>query len=303
MHFEQNLNSKFGSDSSVCPQIAHLCLVTVCLGVLPRFGDYKLKDIKAREIEAWFISLDSVKMDNHNLSNGTKNCILSTLREVLDDAVKEGLVESNEARKVKSMPKRTKRKGSLSKQDLDKLFPNDNDELERIYGSRQMAMFFLIFLDTGFRPCEILALRYEQIRPDRTVYTEYMYEQETKKVVHRLKTSSYGKKYKVGVLSERTVNYIGAGQGNIFDLNSMNQIKTYRMFKRVVRNVLGIENVTQYALRHAFMTNLKYKYPKELIMELMGHTQWEECYDDSTPEMIMDNIRKALIRNQVSESD
>ena len=86
-----------------------------------------------------------------------------------------------------------------------------------------------------------------------------------------------------------STKYIFIDNRDKFDIYNIN-----REFKNAVYNVLRRTDLTQYCLRHAFMTNLIGKYPKELIMELMGHTTWEACYDDSDEELRLDNIRKGL---------
>lgn len=263
--------------------------------LLPQFRDINIADISATMIDQWLMHLKKVR-GKGKPCGGRCNGILSVLREILQFALADGLVESNEAMKVEGMADIAKERAPISREQLKKLFPDDDNELLSIWG-KDYAKYFLIFIDTGFRPCEILALRYEDIN-DGTVYTEYMFDSHTKKIEHRIKTSKKGKKYKVGTLSERTLRLIGKGNGYIFDTTEIDRIKAYKMFIRKSASIIGRTDVTQYQLRHTFMTELKAIYPKELIMELMGHTKWEKCYDDSTPEQIIDNLRTALSRYQ-----
>lgn len=267
--------------------------------ILKRFGEYNISEIKAREIDRWLITLKSFRTGKV-LSSSTKNAVLSIFSQVLDMAVFDEIVETNEARKVENIAARnSKKKGLISQSELEKIFPENDVELVELYGTRRNALFFLILKDTGFRPGEILALRHEDIGDDGSVYTEFIFDCHTKTIQHRIKTSNSGMKYKVGFLSERAMRFLGAGNGYIFDYTRFTQQKSNRLFKEVVLKVLGRNDLTQYCLRHAFMTNLISKYPRELIMELMGHRQWEACYDDRTPEQVIDNLRMALNRYQV----
>lgn len=269
--------------------------------IIPTFGKMKIVDIKARDIEGWFMRLK--QPDGTPYSNQTKNDIITSFRQVLDNAMLDGVVDTNEAKKIKSYARKTKEMGSLSKKELDLLLPDDDDKLiQNFNGNVYLSCYFSIFKDTGFRPCEIIALRRSDIREDLTVYTEWIYDFHNKELAHRIKTSGHGKDYKVGKISEQSKrlidrtgksDYIFMDNLDKFDINNIN-----RAFKNAVYKVLKRTDLTQYCLRHAFMTNLIGKYPKELIMELMGHTTWESCYDDRTPEMLLDNLRKALSRYQ-----
>lgn len=269
--------------------------------LVPYFGKMNISDITAKDIEGWFMRLK--QPDGTPYSNQTKNDILTVMRQILDSAMLDGLVQTNEAKKIKSYARRTREMGSISKEELDLLFPEDDEKLIGNFRNNiYISVYFSIFKDTGFRPSEIVALRYSDIKEDGTVYTEWMWDFHENELAHRIKTSGKGKNYKVGTLSEQTLRlikrtknfrYIFLDNRDAFDMNNLN-----RYFKLAVYDVLRRTDLTQYCLRHAFMTNLISKYPKELIMELMGHTTWESCYDDRTPEMIMENLRKALSRYQ-----
>lgn len=265
--------------------------------IIPVFGRMKVIDIKARDIEGWFMRLK--QPDGTPYANQTKNDIITIFRQVLDNAMLDGVVETNEAKKIRSYTRKTRAMGSMSKKELDLLLPEDDDKLiENFKGNIYLACYFSIFRDTGFRPCEILALRRADIREDLTVYTEWIYDTHAKELANRIKTSGHGKDYKVGKLTEQSKRLIDRTADNEyifidnFDKLDVNNIN--REFKNAVYKVLKRTDLTQYCLRHAFMTNLIGKYPRELIMELMGHTTWESCYDDRTPDMLLDNLRKAL---------
>lgn len=268
--------------------------------VMPYFGKKKLVDIKARDIDRWFIR--ELKQENGlPYAPQTKNDILTVLREILDQAMLDGLVQSNEARKVKTFAKVIKDKGTLSDKEIDILFPEDDEKLIETFGSVVMACYFRIFLDTGFRPCEIMALRFSDIREDGSVYTEYMFDQHENKVMHKIKTSKTGKRYRVGTLSPQSLRLVSRLQGQYIILDNMPMDTHHyinRTFKRVVKEKLGRTDLTQYRMRHAFASRSSVKYPKEVVMELMGHTTWEATYDLRTPDQIMDTVRTELSRYQ-----
>lgn len=267
--------------------------------IIPVFGKRVINEIKAREIEGWLFRLKSPKGEKY--TNNVKNEILCIFRVLLDNALADGLVDSNEARKIKNLKAIYNKRPSLSLEEINILLPQDDEVFKKHFKNLYVRTYFAIFRDTGFRPSEILALRRSDIREDGTVYTEWMYDTNTHTIEHRIKTTGTGKDYKVGKLSEQSLRFISQTEGEYifydnrdkFDMNTMN-----RKFKSACKKYLHKTGYTQYCIRHYFMTNLISKYPKELIMELMGHTTWESCYDDRTPDMILDNLRKALSQNQ-----
>ena len=262
--------------------------------LIPEFGKMRIDKIKACVIEAWFTNGKGIRQKR--ISGARSNVVLSVLREVLQFAVIDGIIDSNEAKKVEVMDDTHHPRRPITPDEMKTLFPDDDDLLQQIWG--EFTPYFLIFLDTGFRPCEIVALRYDNIHED-SVYTESMYDSFTKTIKHRIKTIKTGKKYKVGTLSERTLKFLGKGIGQIFDTKVVNTKSAWRKFHIVAESLINRTDVTQYQLRSAFMTNrIMSKYPKELIMELMGHTTWESCYDVRTPEQIIENLRTALSRYQ-----
>ena len=269
--------------------------------ILPVFGKMVVSDITAKDIEYWYTKLKNPKKQSY--SNSAKNSILNVFRKVLDSAVLDGVVVTNVARNIKPFAQRYPKRPAMSVYELELLIPQDDDQLLKNFAyNPYVTAFYCIFKDTGFRPCEIIALKRTDIRDDGYVYTEYMYDFYTKTIEHRIKTANYGQNYKVGKLSEQTMrilNLIGKAQYIFYDNRDKfccGRIDRY--FKRATKKVLGREDLSPYCMRHTFMTNIVNKYPKELTMELMGHTTWEDCYDNRSPELKLDKIRKALSHYQ-----
>lgn len=274
--------------------------------ILPVFGKMVVSDIKAKDIEYWFTKLKSP--ENECYSNSTKNAILNTLRKVLDNAVLDGVVETNVARIVKPYKKRHVKKPAMTLEELELLIPKDDTQLLKNFKNNVfVTAYYCIFKDTGFRPCEIVALKRSDIRDDGFVYTEYMYDFYTKTIEHRIKTAEYGQDYKVGRLTEQTMRIVdmtGSTEYIFYDNRDKFCIgRMDRYFKSVTKRILGREDLAPYSMRHSFMTNIVNKYPKELTMELMGHTVWEDCYDNRSPELKIDGVRKALNRYQEQQNN
>ena len=267
--------------------------------ILPRFGSMKMVDIKARDIEKWFLTMK--QKNGRQYAPQTKNDILTIMKEILDQAMLDGILNVNEARKVKPFKKLRPKLSTLTDDEIDILFPPEDSKLINIFGSVVVACYFRIFLDTGFRPCEIMGLRFSDIRPDGSVYTEHMFDFHENKIVNRIKTTDHGKDYKVGVLSPQSLRLISMLHGEYIILDNLLHDKHHYIpdtFKTVVKNLLGRTDLTQYRMRHAFASRMRRKYPKELVMELMGHTTWESTYDVRTSDQIMDTVRTELKRYQ-----
>jgi len=284
---------------TICKHVEQTKQTWVDTILIPKFGKTRIIDIKARDIEKWLFSIK--KPDGNNYAPISKNHMLSTLREILDHAMRDGVIIANEARKVKPFMKTAKKRNFLTAKEIEIIFPKDDAELIELYGSVVMACYFRIFLDTGFRPCEIMGLRFSDIRSDGSVYTESTFNYHEHRLVHRIKTTNHGKDYKVGLLSAQSLRLVSMLHGEYIILDNIPYDKHHRIgmkFKEVVKNKLGRTDVSQYCIRHAFATRMIMKYPRELVMELMGHTTWEDCYDVRTSDQIIDTVRTGLSRYQ-----
>lgn len=268
------------------------------LYAIPFFKEIKVKDITPKMIDRWFIGIRI--RDNRLPSSGYRNLLLSNLSIVLDRAVYDEIIDTNPARQVRTMKyKPAKKSEPLTEHELDILFPNDLDSAVKVWGSTRKALFNYIFIDTGFRPSEILGLQWSDVNLESgAVYTDKQVDRNGKKIVHRIKTTNKGKKYKVGVLSQTTISFLKSIESrDSTDYIFWNKEKRLHSrttsnytFRKVVKDTLGRTDISQYKLRHAFMTRLIGKVPKELILELMGHTKWEACYDDRTKDQIISQL-------------
>lgn len=268
--------------------------------ILPAFGKRILSEITPREVESWILELKGVKF-RKKLTNAYKNKIVGEFKAIMKEAVIDGFVTSNPFMGIKLYSNSDTRRTALTKDELKTIFPEDKNELIKIWGSLENAVFYLIMRDTGFRPCEIAGLSKDDFNLiKRSVVTTHEYVEFEGKIVDRIKTSKTGQKYKVGVLADSTVKLL-FDYFNEIDRNYLFYTGTYKkithlknkVFHKVTCLYLG-RDLTQYDLRHTFMTNLIGQYSKETIMELMGHTVWETCYDNRDKDTIVSQILEKL---------
>lgn len=273
------------------------------LYALPFFKEIKVKDITPKMVDKWFLGLKTVS--RRIPSSGYRNLILSNFSMVMDRAVYDEIIENNPVRQVRKMKYKPIRIAKpLTESELEILFPKDIDSAVKVWGSIKKAIFYYVFIDTGFRPSEIMGLQWGDIDLENgAVYTDKQVDRNGKKIIHKIKTTNSGKKYKVGVLSQTTISFLKSiesrGSTEYIFWNQENGLHSKTTsnytFRKVVKETLGRTDISQYKLRHAFMTRLIGKVPKEIIIELMGHTQWEACYDDRTKEQVIDQLTRKLM--------
>ena len=164
--------------------------------ILPRFKDTRLSSMNALDIEKWLVSIPK--------SNQTRKHILASLRPILRDAERQGLIPFNPAEKVEALPQNGKARDTFATDELHKLFPPDTDKLVTVWGSHKYAAAFLRLASTGLRSGELRALRWEDINLTGSYVT----------VSHAIKSDELDGPTKTGatrvvLLPERTTTILG----------------------------------------------------------------------------------------------
>ncbi len=164
--------------------------------ILPRFKDTRLSSMNALDIEKWLVSIPK--------SNQTRKHILASLRPILRDAERQGLIPFNPAEKVEALPQNGKARDTFATDELHKLFPPDTDKLVTVWGSHKYAAAFLMLASTGLRSGELRALRWEDINLTGSYVT----------VSHAIKSDELDGPTKTGatrvvLLPERTTTILG----------------------------------------------------------------------------------------------
>ena len=265
--------------------------------LMPKFGGYLLLSMNQKMIEEWFVSLKG--KNGKNLSASTRNKILYCLRYILQTAALEGYISSDPTKDIESIAENdTKNRDAFTIDELYTFFPADNAELVKAWGGLMWTTYFLVMRDTGWRPAEVSGLRKENYHPDlKGLYTETSVVAGIEK--NRIKTTNKGKRYKVGMLTDRTSSFVEqliasipgdflfiTTDGNFVQPNAANK------HLRAVANHFGIDlnGRTQYSFRHAFESFTVGNIKTDALLELMAHTGFRPEYDHRTPEMLLKQL-------------
>lgn len=274
--------------------------------ILPKFKNRDIKTISAIEIEDWYCSLKGVN-SKKLLSSNTRSSILLCMTAILNEAVRLKLIPTNPCTNVTRLKIRAKEKKIFSEQELSIMFPTPYEELLKIWKKPQFALFFSIAIDTGWRCSEILALSNENYIEDlKGVYTEQSYNIISMEIQDSVKTSNSGYRYRVGFLSDRSIECIAnlplfLKNGYWFSSDGKNIIH-YSNFRYRLINVLkmlGIDttNAGIHSFRHTFLSRNKTTISETEALKLMGHTQYRSEYDHSSPEQRI--LQLASVKDKV----
>ncbi|MET3697419.1 site-specific recombinase XerD [Bacillus oleivorans] len=138
----------------------------VRLNIIPRWGNYRLKEITRKEYQQWINEL------REHYSEGTTRRIHSIMNTALNDAVYEyNILRENPAQKIK-IPKETKQNKELkffSREELDKFLKEVKKPVKNAKYQHSIQYYVLFFLmsHTGIRIGEALALTWGDIDLDK----------------------------------------------------------------------------------------------------------------------------------------
>ena len=266
------------------------------------FGKYELQSISAIQIEYWYASLAGKRVKE--FSSSSKMKALSALSIVFDEAKRLQLIKENPVSLVEKIKVSCKKKEIFKAEEIALLFPEDRQALLYIWDKLIYALYFSIVVDTGWRPSEVSALKYENII-GKGIYT-YNGVDTTGKPKEGIKTTEKGKDVKFGILSDYTLALLeeyrqcNNDDGYIF----YGKVKTsssiwYRRFKKALEKA-GVpeRGRSPYCLRHTFDTYMLDKtgqyegLTEEVVRELMAHTGYRPEYDHRTPEQMIARLER-----------
>lgn len=276
--------------------------------IMPRFGNVLLADIKAEDIEEWYICLTS--RNGRQLASATKYKVLDALSEIMADAKRKKLIQANPCAEVEKIAVRTENPRAIfSDIEIRSFFPRSIEKTIEIWGNAKNALFFSIMVDTGFRPCEIAALRVDSFC-NGGVYADEDVNAVTGKLQKRIKTSDKGVKAKAALVSDYTMRlldahiksgevrdgYLFKAENGKFPLVST-QTNKKAIEKAAVKAGVIIDDRTAYSFRHAFCTRMMASLGEDDLKEtdvrmMMGHTGYRPEYDHRTPEQLINRLKK-----------
>lgn len=142
---------------------------------MPRWGDTMVAAITPAKIYTWLIdpALSTVKSfdaGRRPLSTAQRNKLRVVMKHVMDQAAFEGVVQPGVVKLVPVQSSDSREADTFLREELERLFPDSLEELDRIWGSRVWAALGMIERDAGPRPSEALALRWRDWHPTHQAF-------------------------------------------------------------------------------------------------------------------------------------
>ena len=280
--------------------------------IIPCLGARRIDSLTTRGIENWILDIKGVK--GQELASGTKQKILQCLRTILDEAVRDEIIDKNPASMVTppsttNEEKKERRVFSLYEQKL--LMPEDLIERIKLWGGIMWASYFSVLADTGMRPGEAMGLRVCDVYRTPQGYGVVAVQEvstDGKKIKQRVKTSGKGMERRVALLSEGTGKLIEqlvecqhiTDEEECLFLKKRYKKDSYigvdvgNKHLRGVLKKLGLEDATQYSFRHTFATYRRGSTDESALALAMGHSggNVRDDYDHRTASVLISQLEK-----------
>lgn len=269
--------------------------------ILKAHGAFLLDAIDENMIEDLILDLD--------LANSSKNKVLSCYRIVMHEAVREGYIQTNPAEKVKELPPCYTSRDVFTEEEYKLMFPDDDEEVIRFWGSLKWALYFAIMKDTGWRPAEVAGLSKTCYFPDlRGIYTTSDVNYRSHKLQDNVKTTRKGYKFREGFLSEQTARLlemyiINCPTEQLFTLSEKQgksgcliypERANQHLRMRCAIGGVVLRDRTQYCFRHTFNTYALGNIPETARLLLMGHVRNRNEYNHLTPRQSLERAQRLL---------
>ncbi len=248
--------------------------------IIPLWGHIFPSKLNIREIDKALVNLKSIR-NGKPLSGITKNTLLTIMDDVFNEAIEDGTAKFNPISAVMKFSRTlTHPRNAIPKDELDLLFPPDHDDLLRVWGKQIYAAAYLILRDTGLRPGELRALKWQDW------YSGLNFFPITKAIESgkqdKIKSTKTGS-VKPAVVTDRTAQEIELLRNSTKNYSADNFIFAdkrgpFTIFKLVYNFRQGVKRAgldhpeySPYWLRHTFNTRMLEILPAETVRLLMGH--------------------------------
>jgi integrase len=244
--------------------------------IIPLFGDISVNKISSNIISEKLCGLNC-------LCGTTKNAIIICLDDIYANLIEKNIVKENPTKNVIRFSRAiVNGRGALSLEELAKLFPQNHDELIKIWHSQMYATAFLILRDTGLRPGELRALQWKDWYPEKKfIPITKAIEAGTRSKIKGTKTGAF----KPAIVSDFTATEISNLKRIAKHISSDDFIFASRYgipprgntmstcFRQGVRRAdLNRPEISPYWLRHTFNTLALLYLDEADVRKLMGHT-------------------------------
>jgi integrase len=226
------------------------------LYIAPYFGKMKLDAITAAAIETWLAGFKDKK-----LKNTTANSNLHTLKIMLGEAVRRGILTDSPWEQVQDLPKEDTGITILTLEEVRKLFGKGSDT---VWGNSCVCTANKLAAFTGMRIGEILGLRGEDVFDDYLKvcgqYSRYGFGKTKGKDVREIPITALIRQELQGLIKHNGMGYLFSEDGG---KKPIARSMVYREFYRALEGIQisGEErrkrNLSFHGWRHFFNTTLR----------------------------------------------
>jgi integrase len=256
--------------------------------LLPKFGKHALEKIRPAQVEDFLLE--------QNLSNSSRNTILYTLKLVMQEARREGIIDM--VPEFEPFKRNGKRQDVLSGEELDALFPDDEKELIRIWKrpddmrkerdeiALMFGTLFCVTVSAGMRSGEIRALHREQVSIPNSGLVIDRAVDDIGVIGLLKKATKEDSRSRVVIIPEKTIRILERWfdripecknyPGLVFPYRSK-MVSSYYLLDRFRFGLdrVGIDHETRrltvHCLRYTYNTRMKTKLPGDVLREFLGH--------------------------------
>jgi integrase len=290
--------------------------------VLPGWGETMLAAVEPAQVLKWLqspslLTVRAFAGEHRPLSVARRNTLLVVLNHIYDQAVFELVLPGNPLRSIPGLvDHQEKVREIFTDAEIAAMFPASPADLDKLWGSRQWALLFMVLADTGCRPSEVLALRWKDWHPTTGgfVVAERI---DSAGKAGPLKTSRKGIKRKVALVGYRTKALLEdlwaqlepGDLDLIFPASRMTIRQGQPMRVAVAGNhfcdrldkdisTVKRKGRTLYCLRHTANTGFVTDFGDDTARLLMGHTtkKMTETYDHPEDAELMARAARAVGR-------
>jgi integrase len=142
--------------------------------IIPTFGKIKLRDITPSMINTWLLGLQKPRIikgkEKPGLSNATSNKMLRILKEMLDEAIRQGLIDANPCEMIRRLHEKAHRRDAFSIEEAAKILGDKS-----AWGNDLAWLASYLSASTGMRQGEIRALTKADFEPD-TIHVAHSFD-------------------------------------------------------------------------------------------------------------------------------
>ena len=234
-----------------------------------------LSDIKILQFEDWRSTLA--------ISNSTKNGITTAMKQILNEAARDGIIADNPLNQIESLSEASEKpRDSLSIEEMKKLFPVNYDDAIMVWKEPKYYTLLFLMVSSGMRSGEVRALKWEDVlwKDSGIVITKAIKNsgkvgtvKERKEKIVRLpqRTIELLKNWKDQSLATSDMDLIFYGK----ETNQIMDRKTISTnFKKALdRAEVGQgKNLVPHSLRHTFNSYMLTVLPTDVVRKFTGHS-------------------------------